>query len=85
LTAVFDQYLRQPGIPTLELTFNADRTVSYRWNADVPGFSMPVKVGRAGEWQTIQPTGDWKVLATPLPRDEFEVATDLYYVNVTKR
>jgi aminopeptidase N len=85
LTPVFDQYLREPGIPTLELTFNADQTVSYRWNADVPGFAMPVKVGRKGEWQVVHPTSEWRILPTPLTRDEFDVATDLYYINVTKR
>jgi aminopeptidase N len=84
LTPVFDQYLRQPGIPTLELAFGGDGTVSYRWNADVPGFTMPVKVGRRGRWQVIHPASGWKTMPTTLASEEFEVATDLYYVNVSR-
>jgi aminopeptidase N len=85
LTPVFDQYLRHAGIPTLELTFDRSKgTVSYRWKADEPGFAMPVKVGTKDNWQLIQPTSAWKSMPTSLTSEEFEVATDLYYVNVTK-
>ncbi len=84
-TPIFDQYLRHADLPTLELTFNdAEGTVSYRWKADEKGFNMPIRVGKAGAWQTIQPTTEWKKLSTPLKKDEFAVATDLYYVNVAR-
>jgi aminopeptidase N len=85
LTPIFNQYLRHAAIPTLQLQFDeAAHTVSYRWQADEPGFVMPIRVGRSSDWQIVQPTRDWKVLSTPLSKDEFEVATDLYYVNVRK-
>ena len=85
LTPIFDQYLRNVAIPTLDLQFHdADGTVSYRWIADVKGFAMPVRVGKKGDWQIVRPTTEWQTLSTPLKRDEFEVATDLYYINVTK-
>jgi hypothetical protein len=45
---------------------------------------MPVKIGRKGNWQTIQPTTEWKTMKTGLKKEEFEVATDLYYVGVIK-
>ncbi len=83
-TPIFDQYLRHADLPTLELAFNDDRTVSYRWKADEKGFAMPIRVGKAGAWQTIQPTTEWKKLSTPLTQAEFAVATDLYYVNVSR-
>lgn len=83
LTPIFDQYLRHEAIPTLELKFNKD-AVSYRWKADEPGFAMPVRVGRKNQWQTIQPTTAWKIMKTPIKKDVFEVATDLYYVQVSK-
>ena len=84
-TPVFDQYLRHADLPALELTFNdAEGTVSYRWKADEKGFNMPIRVGKAGAWQTIQPTTEWKKLSTPLSKDDFAVATDLYYVNVSR-
>ena len=59
-------------------------TVAYRWKADEPGFNMPIRVGKADAWQTIQPTTQWKKMPTTLKKDEFGVATDLYYVNVSK-
>jgi len=84
-TPIFDQYLRHANLPTLELTFNdADSTVSYRWKAEEKDFAMPIRVGKAGAWQTIQPTIEWKKMPTTLERDEFAVATDLYYVNVSR-
>ena len=86
LTPMFNQYLRRTSIPTLELQFNeAAHTVSYRWEAEEPGFAMPIRVGRNGDWQIVQPVRtEWKVLSTPLKKEDFEVATDLYYVNVRK-
>ncbi len=85
LTPVFDQYLRHAAIPTLELKFDEARgEVGYRWKADEPAFAMPVRVGSGGHWQVVQPTTAWKTLKTPLRKDQFEVATDLYYVEVAK-
>jgi len=86
LTPVFDQYLRRTDLPTLELVFNEpEGTVAYRWKAEERGFAMPVKAGRKGAWQVLTPTTDWKLLKTGLKKDEFEVATDLFYINVTKQ
>jgi aminopeptidase N len=83
LTPVFDQYLRRTDLPMLQLTFNdKDGTVAYRWNADERTFAMPIRVGTRGSWQTITPTADWKVMPTKLSKEAFEVATDLYFVNV---
>ncbi|MGE5357500.1 MAG: M1 family metallopeptidase [Bacteroidales bacterium] len=83
LTPLFDQYLRHTALPTLELQFGDAGTVAYRWKADVAGFAMPVKVGKRGEWQTIVPTSEWQTMKTTLTKDEFDVATELYFVNVT--
>ena len=85
LTPVFDQYLRHTALPVLELRFDdAAGTVSYRWKTDEPGFSMPVRVGTKSNWQVIQPATEWKTMKTSLKKDEFEVATDLYFVDVSK-
>jgi len=86
MTPIFNQYLRHTAIPTLELKFNAaDGTVSYRWKADEPGFAMPVRVGKKDNWQLIQATADWQTIKSPIAKNEFGVATDLYYVNVDKQ
>jgi len=86
LTPIFDQYLRHTAIPTLELTFDqAKHTVSYRWQVDEPKFAMPVRVGDKDHWQIITPTTAWQTMPTNLTKDAFDVATDLYFVNVTKQ
>ena len=86
LTPIFDQYLRHAALPALELKWNeAEGTVAYRWKADEAGFQMPVRVGTKGDHrQILHPTAEWQTLKTPLKKDEFEVATDLYYVTVSK-
>jgi aminopeptidase N len=86
LTPLFDQYLRHTAIPTLELKFNeAEGTVDYRWQADEPDFAMPIRVGKKTDWEIIQPTTYWQTMNTPLKKNEFDVATDLYFVNVSKQ
>jgi aminopeptidase N len=86
LTPIFDQYLRHNNIPALELEFQeSDSSVSYRWIADVKEFAMPVKVGRKDNWQLIRPTTEWKRMKLEVKKNDFEVATDLYYVNVMKK
>jgi aminopeptidase N len=86
LTPVFDQYLRRAALPVLELAFNdKEGTVSYRWDAEERAFNMPIRVGRREHWQVIQPTTDWATMKTTVPKAEFDVATDLYYVEVRKQ
>ena len=85
LTPVFDQYLRHTALPVLELRFDESQgTVAYRWKADESGFAMPVRVGQKDRWQVVKPTAEWQTMKTPLKKDQFEVATDLYYVGVTR-
>ena len=83
-TTVFDQYLRHTALPTLELKSDEPGTISYRWVVDTPTFGLPVKAGERGRWQTILPTTKWQTMKTPLTLDAFEVATDLFFVNVKK-
>ncbi|MGH9931399.1 MAG: M1 family aminopeptidase, partial [Pyrinomonadaceae bacterium] len=83
LTPIFDQYLRHTAIPVLELKFT-NGMVSYRWKVDEPTFSMPVRVGAKDRWQIIRPTTQWKQMKTALTKDEFAVATDLYFIDVNK-
>jgi aminopeptidase N len=82
-TAIFDQYLRHADLPTLELRFGRG-VVSYRWKADEQAFAMPIRVGRRGAWTTIEPTTAWQDLTTALGPEAFEVATDMFYVEVSR-
>ena len=45
---------------------------------------MPVRVGTKDHWQIIKPITEWQTMKTPLRKDEFAVATDLYFVDVIK-
>jgi hypothetical protein len=85
LAPFFNQYLRHTAIPCLELDFDPlTHSVNYKWQADETGFDMPVKVGDPAHWQTIHPTTSWQAMKTPLGPDDFKVATDLFYINVSK-
>jgi len=85
-TPIFDQYLRRTELPTLQLAFNEQEgTMAYRWKADEREFAMPIRVGMRGMWRVIRPTTDWQITPLFVPKDTFEVATDLYYVHVIKQ
>ena len=86
LAPIFNQYLRRAALPILQLAFDAKAgTVAYRWEAEERAFAMPVRVGDPASWQTIRPTADWQIMKTPLGKDSFQVATDLYYIDVLKQ
>jgi aminopeptidase N len=86
LTPIFDQYLRHASIPRLELLFGeTPGSVMYKWSADEDSFAMPVRVGTPDHWQIIHPTTTWQTMQTPLSKEDFQVATDLYYVDVNKQ
>jgi hypothetical protein len=85
LTPLFEQYLRRAAIPVLELSFDdAAQTLTYRWRADERDFAMPVRIGTAGKTQIIRPTRDWQIMRNDVPMAEFEVASELYYIDVVK-
>jgi len=85
LSPIFDQYLRYPSIPVLELRFDAARgEASYRWRADAKGFAMPIRLGDPESWQLTTPTAHWQTMKWPRRPEDFQVATDLYYVAVSR-
>ena len=85
-TSFFEQYLRHPALPRLEvrLATRGDSTSArYRWRADVPAFHMRVKVTTAADrFAFIAPTTAWQTLnlGTMDPR-QFRVAEDLFYID----
>lgn len=60
---VFDQYLRDTRIPTLEYKIEGKK-LSYRWINTVEGFDMPLKISTDGgkKYFFVNPTNDWKTL-----------------------
>ncbi|MDE1154129.1 MAG: M1 family metallopeptidase [Acidobacteriaceae bacterium] len=84
LQPFFDEYLRYAALPVLELKFGKDE-VSYRWKAEDAKFAMPVAVGSAGKWTTVQPVvGSWKTMPWSGEASSFAVDTEHYFVNVEK-
>ncbi|SHL42992.1 M1 family metallopeptidase [Hymenobacter psychrotolerans] len=82
-TPVFDQYLRHPGLPTLEIRFEQDKVLA-RWIADVPAFDLPVRLRtKGGEYVALPLTTKFQPLAVPgLTKDNLEVDTFNYYIGV---
>lgn len=61
LTPVFNQYLRDTRIPTLEYFFKNNQ-LGYRWANSVANFNLPVKVFLNGTAQILEPNNEWKML-----------------------
>lgn len=83
LKAMFNQYLRHPKIPELEMRLekvNNKNVLKYRWNTDEKNFRMPVKISsEKDKWVMIYPENEWKELPlTKIPK----VDTENFYVNL---
>ncbi len=61
LSRIFDQYLRESGLPRLEIKKGAKK-LSYRWTDCVAGFNMPVLVNLNGKNTWISPLDTWQEL-----------------------
>jgi aminopeptidase N len=61
LSKIYDQYLRYAQIPVLEYKQEGN-LVSYRWQADVENFDMPIRMKRGGKMEWIKPEKEWKKL-----------------------
>ncbi|GAB3271982.1 M1 family metallopeptidase [Larkinella harenae] len=62
---VFDQYLRDTRIPTLEYRM-LNNKLQYRWTNCIYGFDMPLQVclNQSGPNQLLKPTTHWQTLTT---------------------
>jgi aminopeptidase N len=84
-TPFFQQYLTYPGVPRLLYDVQESGkglVVKFKWEADVPGFDMPVLVGKKGNYTRIKPvTTEVREVRIPnLSKDDFEVADELFYI-----
>ena len=77
LTPVFNQYLRDTRVPTLEYYFKEKQLV-YRWINCVDGFTMPVQVDLNGESLRIQPTIEWKVQTLATTNSKLTIDANYY-------
>ncbi|MGZ9736217.1 M1 family metallopeptidase [Flavobacterium sp. GNP002] len=85
LSTVFNQYLRDTRIPTLEY-FLKDNQLGYRWTNCVAGFNMPVKVMLNGKEELLQPETEWKNLPSNNENSKLEIDKNFYVAsfNVTE-
>ncbi|MGI8670653.1 MAG: M1 family metallopeptidase, partial [Aridibacter sp.] len=82
LTPIFNQYLRHKDIPTLELKFDERKNaVAYRWKVDEADFAMPVQIKIGEKMQIIKPKTKWQTMKYAGKKDDFKVATNLFYIN----
>lgn len=81
LTPIFDQYLKQTTIPTLELKRKKNH-LQFKWIAE-PGFSMPVHLMIDGEKVRIEPTNSWKKSSFKVSKKaEIVVQTQEFFITV---
>jgi aminopeptidase N len=85
LSSVFNQYLRDTRIPTLEYFFK-DNQVGYRWTNCVTGFNMPVKVTLNGKEELLQPETTWKNVPANTKNLKLEIDKNFYVAsfNITE-
>lgn len=76
---VFDQYLRDHRVPTLEY-FLKDKLLQVRWSNVNPKFTMPIRVTIAGKEQWLKPTTRWSKVEINQANPEFVVDPN-FYVN----
>ncbi|TWW02275.1 M1 family aminopeptidase [Chitinophaga pinensis] len=86
-SAFFRQYLQYTRLPRLAFSLKEQGNnllVRYRWETDVPDFSMPVKVTTAkDQMRFIHPTGPWKTLALKnMKAEDFEVDEEHFLIDV---
>ena len=76
---IFDQYLRDVRIPTLEY-FVKNNEMQYRWGNAIDGFDMPIKVTIAGKTQWLSPTSQWEKMSLEVKNSQVKVDAN-FYVN----
>lgn len=84
-TAFFKQYLWYPELPVFEYKLQSKRNylqLSYRWKTPVENFDMPMRVGKPGNYQVIEPTHDkWQnVRIENCSVKDFKIATELFLI-----
>lgn len=84
LRPIFEQYVKYPNLPILEFFFDEGNKVTARWIADVPNFTMPVRlIMDNGEEQWINvSTRNMPISAPNLKHNNFKVDTYNFYIGV---
>ena len=80
----FQQYLYFPELPVLQIRAEGDE-VSYRWDAAVGDFDMPLQIRSNGSVHTIYPTSEWQSEGLDGgSAEDWRPATDLFYIDLER-
>lgn len=82
LSKIFDQYLRTKDIPVLQYKIDG-KSVNYKFDKVVKGFSMPLRVNVNGKQIQLAPTETMQTYSSADEVKTFEVDRN-FYVNVEK-
>jgi aminopeptidase N len=74
---VFNQYLRDTRVPTLEYYFKEKQLV-YRWINCLEGFTMPVQIALNGKNKIIQPSNEWKSIMIDTTNPKLTIDMNYY-------
>ncbi|WP_367769833.1 M1 family metallopeptidase [Flavobacterium sp. WC2421] len=77
LSTVFNQYLRDTHIPTLEYYFKENK-LGFRWTNCVKGFNMPVKVLIDGKEKWLKPNTGWSTETAEFKIKKLQIDKDFY-------
>ncbi|EIA07604.1 M1 family metallopeptidase [Flavobacterium frigoris] len=77
LSTVFNQYLRDTRIPTLEYYFKGN-TLGFRWTNSVYGFNMPLKVAINGKEMWLKPKTNWEQQIISVENPQLEIDKNFY-------
>ncbi|MEY4432622.1 MAG: hypothetical protein RLZZ44_752 [Bacteroidota bacterium] len=76
-STVFNQYLRDTRVPTLEYYFKEKQLV-YRWINCLEGFTMPVQIALNGKNKIIQPSNEWKSIMIDTTNPKLTIDMNYY-------
>lgn len=87
LTPIFNQYLKYPSLPKLQLRCNFDKNdlyLEYNWLTDVSDFNMPVdlKISKENIVRIYPKISPQKIKIPNVTENEFGPDTGRFYINV---
>ena len=78
LKYVFDQYLRDIRVPTLEYSIK-NKKLKYRWSNTINGFNMPIEVLINNKIKWLYPTNSWNEIN--IKNKTIEIDRDYYILS----
>jgi aminopeptidase N len=87
-TWFFDQYLKYPNIPTLNISLKQSGSgvdIRCQWKADEPDFKLPVKASAGKDSFFVYPTTEWKTVHLDnIKIEDFKLDQIHEYYNLNK-